>query len=71
MHASAELLEDFYQAESGAKTVEILAQALELYNDMRFREDAERLTSKLAGLPEGSEERAEVEKLLNAYKGNI
>ncbi len=71
MHASAGLLEDFYKAESGAKTVEVLGQALELYNDMRFRDKAERLSSQLSGLPEGSKERAEAEKLLKAYKDNI
>ncbi len=38
---------------------------------MRFRDKAERLSSQLSGLPEGSKERAEAEKLLKAYKDNI
>lgn len=71
-HASAELLEDFYRTDGGsAKVVEVLGSALELYNDFTFRRKAEELAAEIAGLPDGSPERAEAEKLLGAYKDNI
>lgn len=69
--ASAEVLEGFYKAASGPKTVEVVESALGLYNDFTYREKATRLAAEIDKLAPDSEARPQAEKLLDAYKANI
>jgi hypothetical protein len=71
-HASAELLDDFYRSEGApSKVIEVMGEALQLYSDLSFREKAEQLATEIKNLEPNSKERADAEKMLQAYKDNI
>jgi hypothetical protein len=70
--ASAALLQKFYNIrENGETTAETLLQALQLFNDFRFRKDADALAKKLAdpNLPE--DEKAALKARYDAIVKNI
>lgn len=70
-HASAALLEQFYGTQRLGGVAEVLQDSLRLYNDFTFRQKAERLKKELGALPADAPQRAEAEKLLQAYMKNI
>ncbi|MDC7996901.1 hypothetical protein [Gilvibacter sediminis] len=69
--ASASILEKFYGTDAQGQTIEVIQEALELYNDLKYREKANELSKKLNELDENSQEYKSVQKLLEAYKKNI
>lgn len=70
--ASAAMLEDFYPTkDSGGVLINEFGEALQLFNDLKFKKKAETLQNRINRLPDGDSRRAEFEELLAAYKRNI
>ena len=70
--ASAALLEKFYSIRDGEEQpLGPLMDALKLYNDVKFRREADRLAAEIERLQEGSVERKEKEAQREAALANI
>ena len=70
--ASAALLEKFYSLrDGGEQPLGPLMDALKLYNDVKFRREADRLAAEIERLEEGSVERKEKEAQREAALANI
>jgi hypothetical protein len=70
--ASTAILQKFYGEDDVQGVItNTIEQAMQLYNDMNYKQKAERLSKVLKQLPEGSDERKKNEALLQAYLKNI
>ncbi|PKV50796.1 hypothetical protein ATE84_2863 [Aquimarina sp. MAR_2010_214] len=70
--ASAAILEQFYGVEdSQGQTIEVIQDALELYNDYSYLTKAENLKKRLQGIDENSEAYKSGKILFDAYNKNI
>jgi len=70
--ASAAQLDKFYNIHEGSsQPLGVLVDALNLYNDMKFRDKAENAADKLKGLDENSPEYQNLLTQYNAYRSNI
>lgn len=69
--ASAALLEQFYGRNQGKQIISTLDKALELYNDMEYRNKAERILEKLGTFDPNSDEYLLARLLFDAYNRNI
>ena len=70
--ASAALLERFYHIGEGQEQpLDILMDAVGLYNDWQFKEKAEALKAKLDAAETGSEEKNKLQEQYDAYVANI
>ena len=70
--ASAALLERFYHIGEGQEQpLDILMDAVGLYNDWQFKEKAEALKAKLDAAETGSEEKKKLQEQYDAYVANI
>jgi hypothetical protein len=69
--ASAAILERFFGIkDKQAQSMDTLMDAIKLYNDVRFRRDADRLDDQIAKLPDG-EEKSRLKEKRDAYVKNI
>lgn len=69
--ASAAILDQFYGRNKGGQIVKTLESALDLFNDLSYRQRAERLLEKMKGYAPNSEEYILAKALLEAYLKNI
>lgn len=70
--ATAAQLSRFLSQKEGSTTViEAIVDGLKLYNDAKFRGEADRLAKVIEKLPEDSTERVELEKKRQAFIANI
>jgi hypothetical protein len=70
--ASAALLERFYHIGEGQEQpLDILMDAVGLYNDWQFKEKAEALKAKIDTAEPDSEEQAKLQEQYDAYVANI
>ncbi len=70
--ASAAVLERFFAiSATGSGATDVIMDALKLYNDMKFRKRAEALKDRLAKMPAGDPDRADVMEELKANLANI
>lgn len=69
--ASASILEQFYGRNQGKQVISSLEKALELYNDLIYREKAERILMKIGDLRPNTDEFIIARALFEAYNRNI
>jgi hypothetical protein len=69
--ATASILEKFYGTESGSQTIEVLQDAMELYNDYSFYKKAKKQKERISSLNQNSNEYKNGKLLLDAYLKNI
>ncbi len=70
--ATASILEQFYGKQDGQQQAVVsLEKAMELYNDLNYREKAERILEKIGALPPDSDEFIIARALFDAYNRNI
>jgi hypothetical protein len=70
--ATAALLEKFLQQKEGSELViGAIVDAVKLFNDLRFRKEADKLQSELAGLDPASEEAKKLKTKINALLANV
>ncbi|MGG8496264.1 hypothetical protein ACQY1Q_07585 [Tenacibaculum sp. TC6] len=70
-HASAAIMEQFYGTETNSQSIEVVQDALMLYNDFHYFEKAKKQKEKLEGLAEDSEAYKSIKLLYDAYVKNI
>ncbi|CAL2083354.1 hypothetical protein [Tenacibaculum sp. 190524A02b] len=70
-HASAAIIEQFYGTDANSQSVEVVQDALMLYNDYHYFEKAQKQKEKLENLEEGSDAYKSVKLLYDAYVKNI
>ncbi|XLS29871.1 hypothetical protein ACJD0Z_03375 [Flavobacteriaceae bacterium M23B6Z8] len=70
--ASASILEKFYGTDFQGQTIEVIQEAMGLYNDLEYRKKATSLEKKLETITDkSSEEYTKMKALLDAYQKNI
>jgi len=69
--ASAAIIEQFYGTETSSQSLEVVQEALTLYNDYSYFEKAKKQKEKLNSLEEGSEAYKSVKLLYDTYLKNI
>jgi hypothetical protein len=70
--ATAALLEKFLQQKEGSELViGAIVDAVKLFNDLRFRKEADTLQSQLAGLDPASDEAKKLKKKIDALLANV
>jgi hypothetical protein len=70
--ASAALLSRFYGIKDGQEQpVDLLIEALKVYNDVHFRQQVDRLDSQIAALPAGDPRKNDLQQKRDAVANNI
>tara|TARA_R110002096_G_scaffold275915_4_gene469629 strand:+ start:1304 stop:2422 length:1119 start_codon:yes stop_codon:yes gene_type:complete len=69
--ASASIIEKFYGADTGTQSIEVIKDAMELYNDYSYYKKAIKQKEKIEKLDSSSKEYKDGETLLGAYLENI
>jgi hypothetical protein len=70
--ATAALLERFLQQKDGSELIiGTIVDAVKLYNDVRFRKEADKLTAQLEGLDKNSAEYKELKNKIDALLANV
>ena len=70
--ASASILGRFFNQKDGSEVgMETVLEAVKLYNDLSFRQKADEIKSRLAGLPADSPDRKKLEEAMKAFNENI
>lgn len=70
--ASAELLEKYFDIEENQQqSIDVLLDAIKLYNDSKFRTDADKLSQEMQNLDPSSDEYVKAKEKYNALVANI
>lgn len=68
---SAAVLSRFFNIKDKPVAIDIVIEALKLYNDINFRKQIDQIDKQMAGLADGDPKKAELQKKKDALKNNI